>query len=257
MLSSILWIICGAILLYYIKVYILLALLPATTLWLFGEMNKSVKDPLLRRLWSFFTIAAAITLVFVLIKYVTSDVNLKSFRLDNILETSSYNRELYQDVATRNEGSYFQIQAGNPILLMLNGFTASLFRPFLWEISSPIVILSALEALLFTLLTGYFLFKKGVIKYFQFAFSSPILILCSTFAFVFAISIGATATNFGSLSRYKIPCLPFYLFMLFAIYYKSGLQLPQWINRIFNLIFKTTTPHSSEVINKRFKELST
>jgi hypothetical protein len=255
-LSSIIWIIIGIILLYYIKVYILLALLPAITLWLFGEMNKSVKDPLLRKLWSFFTIATAIILVIVLINYVTSDVNLSTFRLDNVLETSDYNRELYQSASSQNEGSYFQIQSGNPVLLILNGFIAALFRPFLWEITSPIVILSALEALLFTLLTGYFFFKKGIIKYFQCAFSGPILILCSTFAFVFAASVGATATNFGSLSRYKIPCLPFYLFMLFAIYYKSGLQLPRWTNRIFNLIFRDTTTQSTIIRDKPFDHLS-
>lgn len=237
-ISSLLWIIVGAGLLYYVKVYILLAMLPAITLWLFSELNKSVRDPLLRKLWSFFTIVSAITLVAVLINYVTSSASLSSFRLDNILETSSHNREIYGQTAAETQGSYFKLQGGNPILLAANGFIATLFRPFIWEISSPIVLLSALEALIFILLTGYFLIKKGVIQFFKSAFGTPILVLCSGFAFVFAASVGSTATNFGSLSRYKIPCLPFYLVMLFAIYYQNGLKLPAWTNKIFNFISK-------------------
>jgi hypothetical protein len=237
-LSSIIWIIIGTGLLYYIKVYILLALLPSITLWLFGELNKAVKDPLLRKIATFFTIAAASALIIVLINYVTSAVNLSSFRLENILETSDFNRRIYETNASQLEGSYFQLQTGNPVLMVINGFVATLFRPFIWEISSPIVLLSALEALVFILLTGYFLIKKGIVKYLRSAFGSPVLILCSSFAFVFAASVGSTATNFGSLSRYKIPCLPFYLVMIFAIYFQNGLRLPLWTNRIFNLVSK-------------------
>lgn len=240
MLSSGLWIIIGAGLLFYIKAYILLALLPAITLWLFGETNKLIRDPLLRKLFAFFTIITAVVLVFVLITYVTSSANLSSFRLDNLLETSDRNRELYQSTSSEAGGSYFQIQSGNPIFLVINGFVAALFRPFVWEISSPIVLLSALEALIFTLLTGYFLVKKGFLQYVRSAFGSPILTLCTSFTFIFAASVGATATNFGSLSRYKIPCLPFYLIMLFAIYYNNGLKLPLWTNKVFNLISKKT-----------------
>ncbi len=240
-ISSIIWIIIGAGLLYYIKVYILLALLPSITLWLFGELNKAVRDPLLRKIATFFTIIAATALIVVLINYVTSAVNLSSFRLENILETSDFNRRIYENDASQMEGSYFQLQTGNPAILVMNGFIASLFRPFIWEISSPIVLLSALEALIFILLTAYFLIKKGVMKYFRTAFSSPVLILCSSFAFVFAASVGSTATNFGSLSRYKIPCLPFYLIMIFAIYFQNGLKLPSWTNRIFNLVSKKTS----------------
>jgi hypothetical protein len=240
-LSSIVWIIVGVGLLYYIKVYILLALLPGITLWLFGEVSRAITDSTLRKIFTFITVVVAGVLVIMLINYVTSTANLAAFRFENILETSSYNRRIYQITASENEGAFFQFQTGNPILLVLNGFIAALFRPFLWEISSPIVLLSALEALIFILLTFLFLLKKGVVKYFKHAFGSPILTMCSSFAFVFAASVGTTATNFGSLSRYKIPCLPFYLVMIFVIYFQSGLQLPIWTNRILHFISKRTS----------------
>lgn len=240
-IGSLFWVIIGGGLLYMIKAYIFLALLPGIALWLFSELNSRVKDPILHNMANFFTIIVAVALIFILIKYVTSASNLRSFRLENILETSDNNRRIYELTASETEGSYFQLQGGNPVFLAINGFIATLFRPFIWEISSPIVLLSALEALVFILLTGYFIIKKGVVKYFRSAFGSPVLILCSSFAFVFAASVGSTATNFGSLSRYKIPCLPFYIIVIFAIYFQNGLKLPLWTNRIFNLISKKTS----------------
>ena len=43
---------------------------------------------------------------------------------------------------------------------------------------------------------------------------------CFLFAFIFALFVGATTNNFGTLVRYKIPCLPFYVISLFLIYEK-------------------------------------
>jgi hypothetical protein len=43
---------------------------------------------------------------------------------------------------------------------------------------------------------------------------------CFLFSVVFALFIGASTLNFGTLVRYKIPCLPFYAISLFLIYEK-------------------------------------
>ena len=40
---------------------------------------------------------------------------------------------------------------------------------------------------------------------------------CFVFSVVFALFVGASTLNFGTLVRYKIPCLPFYLIALFLI----------------------------------------
>jgi hypothetical protein len=37
---------------------------------------------------------------------------------------------------------------------------------------------------------------------------------------VFGLFVGASTLNFGTLVRYKIPCLPFYTISLFLIYEK-------------------------------------
>jgi hypothetical protein len=51
---------------------------------------------------------------------------------------------------------------------------------------------------------------------------------------IFAFAVGISSYNFGALSRYKIPCLPFYALGLVLVYYKNRpIQKP-----LFNFVFK-------------------
>ncbi len=231
-ISSIAWILFGGTMLYFMKVYILLALSPAIVLWLFGEFNKVVDNKTLRRIMAFLTFASGVGLAFMMINYATSDESLKQFRLDSLAETSSYQRELYEEFSQTNEGAYYSIGTSNPVLLVLNGIVATLFRPFLWEVNSPTALLSALESLLFFFLTVTLMYRKGFLNFFRNTFRQPLLLMCFIFSIVFAAAIGSTALNFGSLSRYKIPCLPFFLVMVFILYHQSGLSYPKWLRNL-------------------------
>jgi len=64
--------------------------------------------------------------------------------------------------------------------------------------------------------------KVGFFKSFKIIFSDPVLIFCFVFSILFAGIVGMTTTNFGALVRYKIPCLAFYLMMIFIVMDKSG-----------------------------------
>jgi hypothetical protein len=238
--GSLFWIAISVYFLYTIKVYILLALVPGIGFWLFGQLGAGVQNPSLKRVIIFFSLIVAGIAGYMLVNYLTSDVALSKFSLDNILETSNYSREMYERGGERSKGAYFQITTTNPALLVLNGLVATFFRPFPWEISSAIVLFSAIEALIFLVLIAFLFMKKGIIVPFRKIFDRPILILCFSFSIIFAISIGITATNFGSLSRYKIPCLPFFLMFILAAYWLTGLAYPGWMDKILNLVSKKT-----------------
>ncbi|MEO7047983.1 MAG: hypothetical protein ABI091_21975, partial [Ferruginibacter sp.] len=45
----------------------------------------------------------------------------------------------------------------------------------------------------------------------------PIVLYCFLFAIIFGLFVGATTLNFGTLVRYKIPAMPFYVMALFFI----------------------------------------
>ena len=142
-----------------------------------------------------------------------------------------------QDLGTTtNLGSNFSINTSNPALLVPNSIAATFFRPFLWEVKSPVALFSAIESLLFLLFTLYFFFKKGVVKYFKLTFADPRMMMCFIFAIVFAIAVGASTSNFGALSRYKIPCMPFYFMGLLLVYKKAMLPYPKWFYKILKWI---------------------
>jgi hypothetical protein len=68
--------------------------------------------------------------------------------------------------------------------------------------------------------TLYVLFKSGVFTFIKLILTDPLIMYCLLFSAVFAMFVGTSTLNFGTLVRYKIPCLPFYTISLFLIYEK-------------------------------------
>ncbi len=230
--SILLILICG-FLIYYIKVYILLVLILAILIWLFAETNKLIADKNLRSIFSFLTLAVSILIGILLLNYFTSQEAAQSYRLDNLMAKAEYQRKVIENLSeTTPIGSNFSINTSNPLTLVPNSLAATFFRPFLWEVNSPVAALSAIESLILFLLTVYFFFKRGIGKFFQLAFADPRLLMCFIFSVTFAVAVGASTSNFGALSRYKIPCMPFFFIMLLMLYKKASLAYPGWFNRI-------------------------
>ena len=92
----------------------------------------------------------------------------------------------------------------------------ALFRPYLWEVINPLMLLSSIESLALLLLTIYVMWKARW-KLFSYV-DHPDVLFCLVFALVFAFAVGVSTFNFGTLSRYKIPMMPFYLLSLGIIY---------------------------------------
>ena len=93
----------------------------------------------------------------------------------------------------------------------------SLFRPYLWEVQNPLMLLSALEALVLLTLTSYIIWRARweLYTYLQ----TPDVLFCLVFATVFAFAVGVSTFNFGTLSRYKIPMMPYFLLMLGMVHF--------------------------------------
>jgi hypothetical protein len=89
--------------------------------------------------------------------------------------------------------------------------TATLYRPYLWESKKISTLLSSLESLAMMLFTLYVFVKIGPFVLLGGIIKDPMIFYCFSFAILFAIFVGATTLNFGTLVRYKIPCLPFYI----------------------------------------------
>lgn len=234
--SSIIWIVLCGYLLYTIKTYIFLVLLLAVVIWVFAETNKMIRDKTLRKMFALLTFTIAIGAGFFLVQYFTSADTLRQYQLDNIISAAETQRNtykmLYETMDQTQQTSYYTIQTSNPALLIINSIGATFFRPFPWEIKSAAATLSAVEALAFVLLVIKLISKRGLSVPFKIIFNDPRILMCFIFSIVFAIGVGASTANFGTLSRYKIPCMPFFLIMLLLIYRKTKLPYPNWLNRV-------------------------
>lgn len=104
---------------------------------------------------------------------------------------------------------------------------AGLFRPYIWECTNPIMLISGLENLVLVLFSFYVvflsllaLFRIGPSYMFKTLFDHPLIVFSFVFGFSFAFMVGLTTANFGALVRYKIPLIPFFMTSLIVIVYK-------------------------------------
>jgi hypothetical protein len=94
---------------------------------------------------------------------------------------------------------------------------ATFFRPFLWESRNVSTLLSSFESLFIMFYTLSVIFKTGLLQFFKTIYKNPVVLYCILFSLLFAVFVGATTQNFGSLVRYKIPCMPFFVMAIFLI----------------------------------------
>ena len=233
--GSIIWILVCAYLLFNIKIYVLLVLSLSLVIWQFAEFNKLIKDRTLRGIFTVMSFGLGAVAGFFLLNYLTSFEAAREYQLDTLMSSAESQRQGYAMINQTLKGdSHFAINTGNPVLLILGSIVATFFRPFPWEINAPIALLSAAESMVFLLITLGFMLKNGVKKFFGTIFSDGRIIMCFVFAMVFAVAVGSSTANFGALSRYKIPCTPFYMIMLLLVYHKANVPYPRWFRKIID-----------------------
>ena len=88
----------------------------------------------------------------------------------------------------------------------------ALFRPYLWEVRNPLMAISALECFVLFLFTLYVFFIRRNVFFKM--IMDPNVIFCLVFSLTFAFAVGISTYNFGTLSRYRIPMMPFYVMAL-------------------------------------------
>ncbi|HEX8349554.1 MAG TPA: hypothetical protein VF598_06320, partial [Hymenobacter sp.] len=162
------------------------------------------------------------------------------YDVDKIGERTKINSTyLTTQVAT---GSAYNIgtfdgSIGSMIKVAPQAVVVSLFRPFLFEARNPVMLLSAMEASLFIYLTFSLFYKTGFLKSLKLIAAQPILTFCFLFSIVLAIGVGTNSGNFGTLVRYKIPLMPFYLSALYIMQYqaKAVRAKPRQVNSVRNV----------------------
>ena len=208
-----------------VKPYILLGFIPALGIWILFNYSQRIKSPGAKFLVKLLFVAIIIGGFLFFMQRLGTET-LGKYSLDKLVQTSSINRGYIYYVSGEEGSAYSLGDFDATIPGMLSKFplavNVTFFRPYLWEAKKVIVLLSAIEALIFLFITLKILFSVGIIRIWRTVNSDPTIQFCLIFSIIFAFAVGISSYNFGALSRYKIPCLPFYALALILIYYKNN-----------------------------------
>ncbi|MEO6358440.1 MAG: hypothetical protein ABIU77_06645 [Ferruginibacter sp.] len=205
----------GSVILLLIKEYIFYIFLLAVLITLV-VMYKS-QHSLIRIIFRFFTI------LFLLAGIIWAYSNIQF--LGNLVYTnftgSAINIQNAQAALTEEGASGYSIPDVTDFSLWgiirtyLLSLNVALFRPYVWEVRNPLMLLNAMESLTVLLLTIYLLVKTKLTGFFKFSLQNSFLFFALTFSLLIAPLAGFVSFNFGTLVRYKFPAVPlFYTYLL-------------------------------------------
>lgn len=204
--------------LYAIKIYIVLTFLPAAIIWAFVVHLRTTRSLVLRLLLFPFVITVSVLLAYYAMVKASED-NAK-YSIDNIARTARITAYDIRYYSGRDAGSGYELGQldgtfGSMLALAPQAINVSLFRPYLWEVNNPLMLLSGLESSLLLFYCIYILITKNlkIVK----AIVNPDVFFALIFSITFAFAVGVSTFNFGTLARYKIPMLPFFLLALMLI----------------------------------------
>jgi len=219
----------SAYVLITIKPYIFVALLPGSAIWIFFARISKIQSAALRLMIAPFTMAIGLFLSSMIMGTLASDLGTFG-SIDEALDKAVVTKnDLSRDVYGKNSFNIgeFDGSISSAILLFPQALIAGLFRPFLWEARSLVILISALENTFLLFLVIRTFRRAGIGTLISRITSEPLLLFSLIFSIFFAFSVGLSTSNFGALVRYKIPCIPFFLSTLFILEsQKKEVRLP-------------------------------
>lgn len=203
-----------------IKVYILVAFMPALAIWLLMRYSRRFKSRAVRWAFNAFFIASSLG-AFIFVSQSLSD-KLGRYSLEHLATSAIETKNWITYVSNNESGSGYDLGEFEPTLTgMLSKFpdavVVTFFRPFLWEVKKPIMALSALEGFALFCLVVFVFYRRGVVNTIRMATNDPNLLFFLVYSLIFAFAVGISTGNFGTLSRYKIPCMPFFTAFLLIL----------------------------------------
>ena len=207
-----------------VKAYVVSSLIPGMILWINSTYSNNIKNPVAKTLLFPFGVMILVIFGYFLFDYLSAfmgvygnvDTALQQAVViqEDLLRSQQYGNNNYN--LGNLEGSVSGLISIAPIAV----FTA-LFRPLLWEIGSPTMVLSAIENTILLIFIVFIFLRTSPFRLVKILFKEPFLLYCFVFSLIFALGVGIAGTNFGAMVRYKIPLVPFFFSSLYIIYKKS------------------------------------
>jgi len=201
-----------------IKPYILFALLPGSTVWFMALKMTNIKNGFIRIM-----LAPTIITVGIVGTYYIMDQlgdKLGKYSIEKVFSTAQGAQQDLMRAAY--QGNSFDIgdYEATPLGLLSvshKAIFAAIFRPTILDVKNIVMFVSALENTFMLLFCFYLLIKLKVFKFFLLIRSHPLVTFSFIFSIFFALSVGVSISNFGTLVRLKIPCIPFFVASLVIV----------------------------------------
>ncbi|MGD9327715.1 MAG: hypothetical protein PVH48_02040 [Cyclobacteriaceae bacterium] len=205
---------------YEIKIYILLCLVPALMIWFYLSTLGKIKNLVLKSMILPFTIVLLFIGGYYSVKLIGQENH--RYNLERLSYTAESTARWLSYVSEREEGSGYTLGDFDysPAGIMRKTPAAiwvTLFRPYLWEAKNLVMFLSAIESFLLFIFTLFAVGRVITKRKINELISNPIVVFCLVFSITFAFAIGLSTYNFGTLVRYKIPMLPLYMIAMFML----------------------------------------
>jgi hypothetical protein len=208
----------GAFLLKQIKIYILMCLIPSLAYWAFSRYAKRIDNAFIKMLSGPVFLSIFAVLGFFFVRSVSAGTD---YDLDNIAREIKITSDYLRSVSKDGSFYYFGELDGtfeNMLKYFVPAVLTTLYRPAIWEVRNPMMLLSALENTYLLFLTLSVFLRTSPIKVLKSIFNEEIVAVSLIFTLGFSFFVGLASANFGTLVRYKIPMMPFYIAMVLVIY---------------------------------------
>ena len=215
---------------FMVKPYVLISLLPAIILWRTLHLRDKIKNNYIRAaVLPIVGVVSIFGMVFTL--NFMAQYN-QQYSMDSFVDTAQ-SMQGWHYVEGENSGDnhgrgssytlgdYDQNSWQGLLKIFPAAVNVTYFRPYLWEVRNAGMLAQSFESALFLLFTVLTVIKVGPLKIYSYISGDSFLLMCVVFAIFFGFAVGFSSYNFGALSRYKIPAVPFFVASLFILRYKA------------------------------------
>ena len=216
--GKILLLLIALFIIFSVRKFVLMSFLPALILWIFFTKLSHSHSLMLKIILMPIIFCILIPLIYFGIQKIGEGDS--KYALNEIAQTAKITAYDIRYFTGKDAGSGYDLgeldgSMGSILRLAPQALNVSLFRPYLWEVKNPLMLMASLESLILLGLTVYTVVVcRGNIFM---ALLNPYLIFCLVFSLSFAIAVGVSTFNFGTLTRYRIPLIPFYCIALILI----------------------------------------
>ncbi|MEX0598485.1 MAG: hypothetical protein WD512_18530, partial [Candidatus Paceibacterota bacterium] len=208
-----------------LKPYVLYIFIPTMLIWTQSQIRANFKSSFVKNIIKPLTLLLSLLGGYLLINEISKDAG--KYSIEN-LESVVKGFHSWHDylASTRDQSGYTLGEISyTPIGILSKvpeGVFVTFFRPFpLFDTRNIATWFEAIQSFSLLIVSIYVILRAGFLKTVHTIYRNKDVTAFIFFALVFGFAVGFTSYNFGALSRYKIPCLPFYTAALAIIYHQG------------------------------------